>query len=70
MLSSASGKLGGLLERARAATLYWQRFMGVANRPTLAALGAVALIAVVALIFDAMTPQMIAVGIFYVAIVR
>jgi two-component sensor histidine kinase len=43
--------------------------MGIANRPTLAALGAAVLIAVIALIFDAMTPQMIAVGIFYVAIV-
>ena len=69
MLDSASRKLGGLLECARVAAPYWQRFMGVADRQTLAAVGAAALIAAVALIFDAMTPQMIAVGILYVAIV-
>src|SRR5262245_47304182 len=38
-------------------------------RPTLAALAAAALIASAALIFDALTPRMLPVALFYVAIV-
>src|SRR5262245_14192197 len=56
VLNSPSAKLHGLIQ-PRAVT------------PTLAALGAVALIAAGALIFDAATPRMLEVGLFYVAIV-
>ena len=55
---------------ARATIRYASRWWGsVAARPTLAALAAAALIASAALIFDAVTPRMLPVTIFYVAIV-
>jgi two-component sensor histidine kinase len=69
VLSTASGKLSGVLGRARVATQKLLRSGGVAIGQTLAASSAVVVIAAGALIFDAMTPQMIAVGLFYVAIV-
>lgn len=69
MAALGSEKRGRLLEPAWVVIRSLQRLMGIANRPTLAAVSAAALIAVAALIFDAVTPQMIEVGVFYVAIV-
>ena len=70
MLNSPSGKLRGLIRPVRRTIRHafgWGR--RAAFRPTLAALGAAALIALGALIYDAVTPRMLGVGLFYVAIV-
>jgi two-component sensor histidine kinase len=73
VLNSPSAKPRELSQPVRTAILHafdWQGRTTI--RPfaqTLAALGAAGLIASAALIFDAVTPQMLEVGLFYVAIV-
>ena len=69
MLNSPSEKLRGFILPLRTAVGHAIGWRGRAVSPTPAAFGAAALIASGALIFDAVTPQMLEVGPFYVAIV-
>jgi two-component sensor histidine kinase len=68
--NSPSGKRHGLIQPVsrtiREAFAWWER---ATFRSTRAALGAVTLIASGALVYDAVTPQILAVSLFYVAIV-